>query len=898
MVIVIGIDSGDPVYDCDAFRKDVVSMFAGYNVKIPPLFSAGYHGKICWIWEELAAFAVRHCGVDFFVLLGDDVELRSPGWKTNIEEEFRGIAHRRELPFGIGCVAFRDTSFNVFPTFPVMHRRHFDVFGRLFHPVFVNQHGDPFLFEVYRRWGASQFAESAELRNTVGGASAARYKKQDTSVPWRDEPLTEAINTLTAWLKHNYPGRKFAQCTCIDIVCPTHRCMLPMLRRIKDLRASERADVSMQILFVVDNPAATTLAEVRALEEWGDKGGTRVRVYVNEKNLGASKSRNAGMAQSFADYIICLDDDVIPSPQIVDAYVGAISRYPRAKAWVGSTFLPSPILPMEHAVIASGITFFYDVAQRMRYPPWGVTANICFRGRTQNEIWFSDCYPKTGGGEDVDYCLRLKANSYGERRNELIVGVPGARAEHPFWNNILTQVAGWASGDVLCLETHPVNTFYTLPNWIETAFALGFLSTLQGVGLGAFEISPLKAVQMIILMIVLEVLLLVCGLKLSSVPKRLYPCVAFLGVLPIMIQDLVRLKSKLARLKFYQLCLRFDWMDGQEDHVSTTVFNDAVKFILRVLVLVWFYGSGSVVVDWAIMIMSASWVLSRQSNWIYLCTPPASETAHFLSDSSSSTAPAKFVVLAFQRTGSNLLCGILHNHKKIAMHTELFHERNFYTYFDEAQWPPGFSKGARDRYPGVFLGTVYSEAAAEAFRKDIGVPIEAAGFKLFPEHLGDDKRYAALLKLLQDRRVKKVILHRRNTLAVYVSMLRAALTGKYLGSVLDDVLVKLSPAGLQKFRNAYEDTYAFWRSATAAPGQAVFELAYEDLVTDRDNQVSALLRFLEVSDEHVPKPIQETSRQSSGSPCDGVVNYPDIEYAFQNEGHTLFSEDRQSKKKL
>lgn len=74
------------------------------------------------------------------------------GWKAEIEGRFTSIASTRGLPLGCACVAFRDTSFPVFPTFPVIHKVHMEVFeGSLFPPEFVNQHGDPFLFELYRR---------------------------------------------------------------------------------------------------------------------------------------------------------------------------------------------------------------------------------------------------------------------------------------------------------------------------------------------------------------------------------------------------------------------------------------------------------------------------------------------------------------------------------------------------------------------------------------------------------------------------------------------------------------------------------------------------------------------------------------------------------------------------
>ena len=41
------------------------------------------------------------------------------------------------------------------------------------------------------------------------------------------------------------------------------------------------------------------------------------------------------------DYIICLDDDVIPESQLFDAYISAIRRYPNARAWVNYVLFSS-----------------------------------------------------------------------------------------------------------------------------------------------------------------------------------------------------------------------------------------------------------------------------------------------------------------------------------------------------------------------------------------------------------------------------------------------------------------------------------------------------------------------------------------------------------------------------
>ncbi len=116
---------------------------------------------------------------------------------------------------------------------------------------------------------------------------------------------------------------------------------------------------------------------------------------------------------------------------------------------MGVTELPPPVTLMQHALVASQLSFFYDVARRMNNPPWGVTANLCIRGRERDAIWFNESYyPKTGGGEDVDFCLRLKDLQQPHCRDEAVVAAPEARVMHPFWRSITSQVLGRAIGDV------------------------------------------------------------------------------------------------------------------------------------------------------------------------------------------------------------------------------------------------------------------------------------------------------------------------------------------------------------------------------------------------------------------------------------------------------------------
>ncbi len=84
--------------------------------------------------------------------MGDDVKLKDEGWMRKAHSTFAFLSQSSHLPFGLGCVAFTDISFLGMPTFPIVHKTHLDIFGGEIIPnIFVNQDGDPFIFQLYRR---------------------------------------------------------------------------------------------------------------------------------------------------------------------------------------------------------------------------------------------------------------------------------------------------------------------------------------------------------------------------------------------------------------------------------------------------------------------------------------------------------------------------------------------------------------------------------------------------------------------------------------------------------------------------------------------------------------------------------------------------------------------------
>ena len=716
----VAVDLRDGVFDSEDARARIAARLRDLDavVFIDPLPPA-YQGNVCWIWSLMARTAAAD-GADHFVLLGDDVEMLSDGWLANVEEEFESVAIERGLPYGCACVAIRDVSFPCFPTFPVVHKFHLEAAGgELFPREFRNQHGDPFLFEIYRRWGASRFARGAELRNQVGGKDVARYEKAGDLV-WRGRILTDAIASVERLLCESV-GRdaaRRARVPCLDVVVPTYRCDVGVLRELSRLECIR--DASVHTLIVVDRPEAPTVTEIKT-QLASYEANKVVRVLVMPVNAGAAHARNTGMFQSFGDHCVLLDDDVTPEPGLLDAYIAAIDRHPDAAAYVGLTSLPLPVTAWQRALAACRICYFYGIATVTEYPPWGVTANICVRGRTNNSVMFDPRFPRSGGGEDVDFCIKLQQKGFGR-----LVSVPDARVTHPFWKAPLRQISGWASGDVLCLDTLPHRSFLTLPDWAEISLFCAFLSS-----------TGLRSCWTVVAVVIAtEVAMLFPRFYLNAGDSMRRPLTraiaALMGVVPPMIQDATRLWSKVRRARVSKLLRRFDWMNGTGRHGQEVLLHSVAKSVAFVLVA---GATGALPVSLpsveeessraasaaAFAVFYAMW-FARQTGSLSLLEPQRLRGPSLSFEPEPGVTP--FVVLAYQRTGSNLLCGLLSAVPGVNMHFEVFNEKASFRRDGQAVTDPDALR-RRDADPCEYFREIMRDHEASA---------SAVGFKLFPEH--------------------------------------------------------------------------------------------------------------------------------------------------------------------
>ena len=206
--------------------------------------------------------------------------------------------------------------------------------------------------------------------------------------------------------------------------------------------------------------------------------------------------------------------------------------------------------------------------------------------------------------------------------------------------------------------------------------------------------------------------------------------ITFLAVLPSISQDIARMYTKFSSGYIFQLFLHTDWMDGQGSHVEATRLSLFIKSISTIIMLSYF----SILPHKQLMIKSIhlsalgliamAWSKSQffnekayEMDYIAHQLKPFNLLTQNVQNTLSGnivnghihTHTQPFVVLAYQRTGSNWLCGRLHNHREILMHSEVFNENKIYYYHTTGEKGGGFHPFwkwnifTRNQYPENFL---------------------------------------------------------------------------------------------------------------------------------------------------------------------------------------------------
>lgn len=177
----------------------------------------------------------------------------------------------------------------------------------------------------------------------------------------------------------------------VDVLVPSFRLDSAPLLAILQLNVP--SGVAVRWIIVADDPQAVVPDAVAARVD-----GEAVHLIRNSTNLGSAASRNAALDASAAEWVLFLDDDVTPIPDLLFRYADAESADMTALGFFGPTRFEPAATTYQRGVEVSDILTFFRIATYARALPWAPTSNVMVRGTAARAERFRTVFPKGGRG--------------------------------------------------------------------------------------------------------------------------------------------------------------------------------------------------------------------------------------------------------------------------------------------------------------------------------------------------------------------------------------------------------------------------------------------------------------------------------------------------------------------
>lgn len=331
----------------------------------------------------------------------------------------------------------------------------------------------------------------------------------------------------------------------LDVVIPSYRADYTFLKNIFELSPPDYVDVSY--ILVIDNPDIEISSQLEDLTKQHN-----VTVKVNVTNLGAGGARNVGIEAASKDWLLFLDDDIYPQPDLLKIYgKKIIQAEPSVIGFFGVTRFPDAINSFTKGCLVSDILTFFPIAEDVKTSCWAVTSNLAIRRSSLDQSRFQSIFPKFGGGEDIDFCLQIVKQS-----DQQFHAVPEAVVHHPWWiqgKRSYTRFQRWAFGDSRLPQLHPEHKYRNVPNVVESMFLSLIIFSIYAAVSGNYQILALVLLGIAIGEYVGEYSKLIINGKTKS------PILALESTLIRASNDFGRIKGSLQRGHIFGITERFDY---------------------------------------------------------------------------------------------------------------------------------------------------------------------------------------------------------------------------------------------------------------------------------------------------------------------------------------------------
>jgi len=240
----------------------------------------------------------------------------------------------------------------------------------------------------------------------------------------------------------------------------------------------------------------------------------------------------------------------------------------------------------------------------------------------------------------------------------------------------------------------------------------------------------------------------------------------------------------------------------------------------------------------------------------------------------------QFVIIANERTGSNLLVSLLSSHPDIHQYGEIIGESILRQ--EDIQ--------AKIRIVGT-MRYIINSFKKRFYKKAVGIKVLYHQLQnRYAERWGITELSGVLNELRKNKKIKIIHLKRRNHLKVLISSELAKMTKEYVkrnsNSATQEIQLTLKSEKCTSFFQTIAENEKYFDECFQS--HDILEIYYEDLVSDTENVCRKVLNLLQVEKCDLKS---TTLKQSRKPLSERIQNYTELKQYFKNTPSSIFFED-------
>ena len=272
----------------------------------------------------------------------------------------------------------------------------------------------------------------------------------------------------------------------ISIVVPTFGRVDLLLKLLDSLKSAQEAYEGASEVILADASQDDVGKRVRDLAERFDAR------YISSYK-GVSAQRNAGVRAVRFSWILFIDSDCIVQKGILEDYAQQLSM----KRSAVNTVVLIGVIRFEkcttlgwRAVTRTPVISSFDRAIRLDNPVWGVTANMMVQKIAFEKTGGFDESFVRPGGEDVDFCLRLRAKGFNLSTSRNAVVIHTSESWDTLGKNMRRY---WAYGtaDITLIEKLPDYIRLDLPTPVLHLTLVTAITGLYAFAIGGISFAAI-----------------------------------------------------------------------------------------------------------------------------------------------------------------------------------------------------------------------------------------------------------------------------------------------------------------------------------------------------------------------------------------------------------------------